>query len=308
MSAPTSEKTGSKAAARLGDREATAQRLLRSSVDKSYEPSIDIDWDAPLVDGKYGIVPERVSLYGTELWDGLTEQQRVTLSIHEFCSVARIGLWFEMILMQMLLRYAYDRDPRKAHIQYALVEIADECRHSMMFARATERYGAPDYAPKRIVHEAGRYFKAVGAGPAMFAGTLFVEEILDQMQREGMRDDRVQPLSRMINKIHVTEEARHVRYAREELQRIMPRINSRQKALANYQTARIASIVVNNLIHSEVYRSVGIDPKLGARVARQNPHHQETRRWSARKLVPFLREQGIIGGPTEVIWRRAHLL
>lgn len=27
------------------------------------------------------------------------------------CSIARVGLWFEIILMQMLLRYAYGRDP-----------------------------------------------------------------------------------------------------------------------------------------------------------------------------------------------------
>jgi hypothetical protein len=87
----------------------------------------------------------RVSLYGTELWDQLTEEQRITLSIHEVCSVARVGLWFEIILMQMLLRYAYDRDPRTQHIQYALTEIADECRHSVMFAKMTERYGVPDY-------------------------------------------------------------------------------------------------------------------------------------------------------------------
>ena len=312
MSAPTRTTTpgrsGGKSSARLGDREATAERLLRSSVDKSYEPSIDIDWDAPLVEGKYGIVPERCSLYGTQLWEDLTEEQRVTLTIHEFCSVARIGLWFEMILMQMLLRYAYDRDPRRAHIQYALVEIADECRHSMMFAKATERYGVPDYAPKAITHNLGRLFKTIGYGPAMFAGTLFVEEILDQLQREGMRDERVQPLSRMINKIHVTEEARHVRYAREELQRIMPRTGRVQRAIGNYLTARIATVVAANLIHPEVYRSVGIDPKVGAQAARNNPHHQEMKRWTARKLVPFLREQKIIGGPTEILWRRAHLI
>ena len=304
MSAPA--RTGSKA--RVADREDTARRLLRSSVDRSYDPSIDIDWEAPLVEGRYGVVPERVSLYGTPLWDGLSEEQRVTLSVHEFCSVARIGLWFEMILMQMLLRYAYDRDPRRAHIQYALVEIADECRHSMMFAKATERYGVPDYAPDRITHELGRVMKTIGTGPAMFAGTLYVEEILDQLQREGMRDERVQPLSRMINKIHVTEEARHVRYAREELQRLMPRTNAAQRMLARNETAAIAYVVARNLIHPEVYRRVGIEPSVGRRAARANPHHREMLRWSARKLVPFLREQGVIGGPSELLWKRAHLI
>ncbi|MBW0088520.1 diiron oxygenase [Pseudonocardia sp. KRD-184] len=295
-------------AAKVGDREATAARLLKSSLDHSYEPSIDIDWDAPLVDGLWGVPEHRVSLYGTDLWDTLSDEQKRTLSIHELCSIARIGLWFEMILMQMLLRYSYDRDPRSGHIQYALVEIADECRHSIMFAKMNAHCGVPDYRPRRIVHELGRGFKALASGPAMFAGTLFVEEILDQLQREAMRDETVQPLTRMVNKIHVTEEARHVRYAREELVRIMPRISTAQRALANYLTARIAYVVAKNLIHCDVYASVGIDPAVGYRAAQANPHHQEMMRWSARKLVPFLREQGLIGGPTEVLWRKAHLV
>jgi hypothetical protein len=292
----------------VGDREATAERLLRSSLDHSYEPGIDIDWDAPLVEGAWAVPPHRVSLYGTELWEGLSEEQRHTLAVHEICSIARIGLWFEIILMQMLLRYAYDRDPRRRHIQYALTEIADECRHSIMFAKMTERYGVPDYAPRRVTHELGRFFKTVGTGPAMFAGTLFVEEILDQLQREAMRDETVQPLTRMVNKIHVTEEARHVRYAREELIRIMPKINRAQRELARYLAARIAFVVARNLIHRDVYASVAIDPVVGQRAALANPHHRETLRWSARKLVPFLREQGVIGGPTEILWRKAHLV
>jgi hypothetical protein len=299
MSAPTKS---------APDREATAERLLRSSLDHSYEPNIDIDWAAPLVDGAWGVPEHRVSLYGTELWAGLTDEQKRTLSIHELCSVARIGLWFETILMQMLLRYSYDRDPRRQHIQYALVEIADECRHSIMFAKMTERYGVPDYAPRKLTHELGRIFKTVASGPAMFAGTLFVEEILDQLQREAMRDESVQPLTRMVNKIHVTEEARHVRYAREELMRMMPRTNAAQRSLARYLTARIAFVVARNLIHRDVYASVGIDPAVGHKAALANPHHREMLAWSARKLVPFLREQGVIGGPSEILWRKANLL
>jgi P-aminobenzoate N-oxygenase AurF len=290
------------------DREATAKRLLRSSLDHSYEPALDIEWDAPLVEGLWGIPQHRSSLYGTELWEGLTEEQRRTLTIHEVCSVARIGLWFEMILMQMLLRYAYDRDPRRQHIQYALTEIADECRHSIMFAKMTERYGVPDYAPRRLTHNLGRFFKTIGSGPAMFAGALFVEEILDQFQRESMHDETVQPLTRMVNKIHVIEEARHVRYAREELVRIMPKTNRLNRAIGRYFAARIAYLVARNLVHPDVYRSVGIDPEVGRKAASANPHWQNSLRWSARKLVPFLREQGIIGGPTEILWRKAHLV
>lgn len=292
----------------VNDREATAERLLRSSLEHSYEPSIDIDWSAPLTEGLWGLPEHRVSLYGTQLWEQLGDEQRRTLSIHELCSVARIGLWFEIILMQMLLRYAYDRDPRRQHIQYAFTEIADECRHSIMFAKMTSHCGVPDYAPRGMAHQLGRIFKTVASGPAMFAGTLFVEEILDQLQREAMRDETVQPLTRMVNKIHVTEEARHVRYAREELMRIMPKTNAVQRTVGRQLTAATALVVARNLVHRDVYASVGIDPAVGYRAAQANPHHQDMLRWSARKLVPFFREIGIVGGPSEALWRKAHLI
>ncbi len=260
------------------------------------------------MDGRYGMPAHRVSLFGTELWDQLTEEQRITLSVHEVCSIARVGLWFEIILMQMLLRYAYDRDPRSQHIQYALTEIADECRHSIMFAKMTERYGVPDYKPRWYTQQSGRLFKTIASGAAMFAGTLVAEEITDQLQREGMKDDTVQPLTRMVSKIHVTEEARHVRYAREELARLVPTLNKAEITVGRSLTALSAFRIATNLIHPDVYLSVGLDPKVASKVAKANPHHQETIRWTARKLVPFLREQDMIGGPSEVLWRKAHLL
>jgi hypothetical protein len=294
--------------ARIGDREATATRLIKSSVEKSYEPHVDVDWDAPLVDGLWGLPAHRSSLYGTALWDGMTDEQRRTLTVHEVCSVARIGLWFEIILMQMLLRYAYDRDPRQAHIQYALTEIADECRHSVMFAKMTDRYGVPDYAPTGLTHNLGRFFKTVGSGPAMFGGALFVEEILDRFQRESMRDETVQPLTRRVNTIHVTEEARHVRYAREELARIMPHAGRAERELARYVLARIAFVVARNLVHPDVYAAVGIDPRVGRKATLANPHWQESLRWFAEKCVRFLRDQGLVGGPSELLWRKAYLV
>ncbi|GAA2560392.1 AurF N-oxygenase family protein [Pseudonocardia hydrocarbonoxydans] len=292
---------------KVTDRESVAERLLRSSLEHSYEPSIDVDWDADLVAGLYGLSPERCSLYGTDLWEGLTEEQRVTLSIHEICSIAQVGLWFEMILMQMLLRYSYDRDPRTGHVQYALTEIADECRHSIMFAKLAARFDVPDYRPGPLVHALGGLFAATAGGAAMFASVLVAEETLDQFQRESMRDERVQPLSRMVNRIHVTEEARHVRWAREELARLMPRLTAHQRRVARTLTPVVSFVVIRSLIHPSVYASVGLDPATARRAALANPHHRESIAWSARKLMPFLREVGIVGGPLTRLWRYANL-
>src|SRR4051812_47043728 len=76
----------------------TAVRLLASSSKNSFDPYVDIDWEAP-ADLDMAFMPlERVSLYGTELWDRMTEEQRRELSRQEMASIAGTGLWFEIIL------------------------------------------------------------------------------------------------------------------------------------------------------------------------------------------------------------------
>lgn len=293
---------------RVKDRETTASRLLTSSARNSFDPDLDVDWDAPLAEGKPFMPLERVSLYGTSLWDQLTAEQRIELSKHEIASVMHVGLWFEIILMQMLTRYAYDLDPRSAHAQYALTEIGDETRHSVMFARGAERLGVPHYGVPRALHNVARIAGATMAGPAMFASVLVAEETTDRLQRAMMDDENIQPLIRAISRIHVIEEARHVRYAREQVVRSMPKLGPVARRWHRLQTALVSHIVVDSLIDPRVYRSVGIDPKEGRQVALANPHFHETRRWLGEKIMPFLTEQGLVGGAGMALWRRSHLL
>ena len=69
-----------------GPPDAVAERLLKSSASHSYDPEVDIDWEAPIDPTLWGMQPERMSLYGTQLWEGLTEEQRIELSKHEVAS------------------------------------------------------------------------------------------------------------------------------------------------------------------------------------------------------------------------------
>lgn len=292
----------------IRDAESTAARLLGSSVRNSYDPDLDVDWAAPLVEGAYFMPPQRMSLYGTSLWDGLSEEQRVELSRHEIASIMSVGLWFEIILIQMLARYVYDLDPRQAHAQYSLTEIGDETRHSIMFARTAERLGVPRYGAPKLVHDLARIYKATASGPSMFASVLVAEETTDRLQRSMMDDPEIQPLIRAVNRIHVVEEARHVRYAREEVSRTVPGLSRRALGWHRFSTAVVSFAVVDSLVDPNIYASVGIPPSEGRAAALANPHFHETRRWMAEKIVPFLREEGLIGGRSAKIWQRAHLV
>ncbi|MBE9375719.1 diiron oxygenase [Saccharopolyspora sp. HNM0983] len=290
------------------DREKTADRLLKSSAKNSYDPEVDIDWDAPLVDGAPYIPLHRSSLYGTQLWEQLDHERRVELTKHEFASVASNGLWFEVLLMQMLLKQFYNSDPRTSHAQYALTEIADECRHSTMFAKAVDRVGAPAYGPVPLLHFGGRLLPTVLKGPSAFASILVAEEVLDRFQRDQMNDETVQPLVRMVNRIHVLEEARHVTYAREEVLRLMSKCSPAERAYHQYWTALVSFCICYSLVNPRLYAAVGLSPKQTHKIAWNNPNWQNTLTWGGEKIMGFLDEAGLIGKPGMFWWKKAYLI
>ena len=267
------------AALLLKDREQVADRLLAASAKHSHDPDTELDWDAPLTAGLW-FLPERlVSLYDTPLWQRMSEEQRIELSRHEAASLASAGVWFEVILMQLLTRHIYDLDPRSSHVTYALTEMADECRHSRMFARMVTKLGTPYYRPGNVTRFLGRVLKTTATTPGAFTATLLVEE------------------------------ARHVRYAREELRRQMANCPAWERQFTRTVSGEASVVVARALISPAVYASVGLDVPTAVRQARESEHRRETMRWSAEKLTEFLEETGIIHSALDrAAWRRSGLL
>jgi hypothetical protein len=300
--------TTPQSARRPVDRQEMSRRLLGSAAKRSYDPVVDIDWAAPIPADLYGLSPEWSTLYGTPLWDSLDHEQRVTLTIHEYCSISGVGIWFECLLMQLMLRDIYGDDPAQPHVQWALTEIADECRHSVMFARTAEKFGAPSYRPPPSILRLGKAFAAKGDGPSAYAAILVAEEILDIFQRDLMKDERVQPLTRATSQIHVVEEARHMRFAREEITRRTPSLSTWQLRKHRTVVASVAAIVAENLVQPQVYASVGLDPVEARAAARANSHYGDKLRAASAGLVDFLRGEGLVGGASELLWKRARLV
>ncbi|MEU1488890.1 diiron oxygenase [Streptomyces sp. NPDC005775] len=285
-----------------------ALRLLDSAAKLSYDPATEVDWNTPLDTDHHGASPEWSTLYGTAYWQELTDSQRRALTRQEAASVASTGIWFEMILQQMVLRDMYAKDPTDPRFQWALTEVADECRHSIMFARGAAKLGAPAYRPRRAVVELGRAFKTLAFGEAAYAAILVAEEVLDVMQRDWMRDERVAPFVRTINNIHVVEESRHMKFARDETRRrlrtagpVRRRINSLVVAIASYY-------IVTSMVNRDVYANAGLDSSRARAEAKANEHHKSLMRSSCSGLMEFLASARLLTGPALFFYKRAHLI
>ncbi|GAA3569632.1 diiron oxygenase [Amycolatopsis ultiminotia] len=290
------------------DRGDTAQRLLDSSETLSYDPVHEVDWETPLDKDFHGASPEWSTLYGTSYWDEMTPAQQRELTRQEAASVASTGIWFEMILQQMVLRDFYAKDPTDPAFQWALTEIADECRHSIMFARGAAKLGAPPYRPRKLAVELGRVFKATAGGEAAYAAILVAEEVLDVMQRDWMRDERVVPFVRTINNIHVVEESRHMKFAREETRQ---RLEGAGKLRRQYN-ALVVSIasyfIVSSMVNPGVYARAGLDTRRAVHEAKANEHHKSMLRSSCAGLMEFLASCGLLTRGATVFYKRANLI
>jgi hypothetical protein len=287
--------------------DAVAARMLSSTRKRWYNPDTDIDWGQDLLPGLYFMPPEHVSLFGTPLWAQMSEQQRIDLSRHEVSSIAQCGIWLELILNGLLLHEAYKRDPRSSQFQYALTEIADECRHSIMFADLADKLETPRYGPGRFAQLVGMTVPRHIPAAEAYASMLVSEEILDSGQRHLMRDERVQPFVREVCALHVAEESRHIGYARAELAKLAAGMGRmRRDSVLGYLTGT-GIFTIRTMINPAVYPAVGLDRGQALRAVRHSKHRRSMYKVWTERFSPYLQEIGLFDGPWGAAWRRAGL-
>src|SRR5678816_4149809 len=132
----------------------------------------------------------------------------------------KIGVEFESVLKRGLLEYAAKLPSGSREFRYVYHEVIEEAQHSLMFQEFVNRTG---FDIKGLA-----WWQRIGARQVIrFARTfpelffVFVlggEDPIDHVQRSLLRSGRpVHPLLKRIMQIHVTEEARHLCFARHYL-------------------------------------------------------------------------------------------
>ncbi|AZG45229.1 AurF N-oxygenase family protein [Gordonia insulae] len=285
-----------------------SERLLASAARLSRNAMTEIEWSEPMDPTKYGCSPEWSSLYGTAYWNELTEEQRISVTRHEFASIMNIGIWFEMILQEMVIRDQYLGAYHDPEFQFALTEVADECRHSIMFAKASQKMVGTSYKPTKRVGRLGKLFKRTAKNEVAYAGILVAEEVLDVFQRGCMRDDRVLPFIRTVNEIHVLEESRHMKFAREEVRESMEGVGWARRQFSALYVALGAYFIVTSLVQKKAFADAGLDADRAVAEMNSNSHFQSMIRSSCAHLMEFLDDVGLLTKPAMRFYRKAHML
>ena len=290
------------------NREEFSERLLKGSVKKSYAPVVDIDWDAPLDPDKFFLPPRTISLYGTRMWERMSREQRIELSRQELVNTLSAGIWFENILNQALLRDMMHKDPTANATHYALTELGDETRHMVMFGKAIDRVGAKPVRPRLYQRMIINTLPLVFKGALLWVAALIGEEIFDALQRQMMDDPELQPIVQRLMRIHVTEEARHIQFARDGVRRRvrdMSRMNKMFMANINGLGGPFFRYLFTN---PAPYKRAGLPVRQARIAALTNPYYHETSVIGFAPLAAFLDEVGLMGPIARRLWKRGKFL
>ncbi len=112
----------------------------------------------------------------------------------------------------------------------------------------------------------------------------------------------------MVSRIHVLEEARHITFARDQIERLLPELNKAQVAWHQALIAQTALMVSRALVNPQVYASVGLDPVEARKAALGNPRYQDTLAWMGERITGYLDGLGLIPRHQRRLWRRSLLM
>jgi hypothetical protein len=293
------------------------ERLNDLSVTKHFDAYADIAWDDPAyaldpTDPRWEMDADVDPLGSTEWYQALPQETRARLGVEMVASKMKIGLIFESILKRGLLEFAMTLPNNSPEFRYVYHEVIEEAQHSLMFQEFVNRtgYDAPglawyDRLSSRWIIGLGRRFPQL-----FFLFVLGGEDPIDYVQRRELRRDRDKhPLLERIMRIHVTEEARHLSFARHYLKRTVPALTPFRRAQLAVGAPLILGAMAQLMLKpsSNLVQRYSIPPEVVKAAYDDNPRHRAETIASLGKVRKLCEDLGLVRRPYAVLWRKLGL-
>jgi hypothetical protein len=287
-------------------------RLSEQSVVKHFDAYADVPWDDP----EYRIDPEDPRwelsdddpLGATEWYKSQPQGVRARIGLQGIVSAMKTGLQFESVLKRGLLEYTTTLPNNASEFRYAYHEVIEEAHHSLMFQEFVNRSGLnPPGMPKLMQFGSRGVVKMGRRFPELFF--LFVlggEDPIDYVQRQELRSGKeIHPLLERIMRIHVTEEARHLSFARHYLKRHVPELGPVKRRMLSLRIPFILGSMAGMMLRpsKSTIRQYGIPKSVIKEAFDDNPQARQFVKDSIRKVRNLCVELGIVMFVSKRLWK-----
>lgn len=292
--------------------EGLVRRLSHQSVVKHFDAYADVPWDDPDYqidpdDPRWELGPED-TLGGTAWYRAQPAGVRSRIGLHMFATFMKLGVQFESVLKRGLLDYAAKLPDGAVEFRYVYHEVIEEAQHSLMFQEFVNR--------SRLDIPGLSWWQKIGAKEVVrFARTfpelffVFVlggEDPIDHVQRALLRSGRpVHPLLKRIMQIHVTEEARHLCFARQYLKQNAHRLTRFQRFAMSRRAPFILAVMAQMMLRpsSQIVRTYGIPKDVIREAYTRNPTHRAKTLEALHKVRDLLVEIGVVTPRSARLWK-----
>lgn len=274
-----------------------ATRLTAQSREQFWNVYTELEWPEKLEGDRYAMTPELISIYGTELWDALSEEQRIKLSLYEVANFFSLTLQGERPLVAGLSDRLYSSRLSPEGTEYIHHFIDEENKHMIMFGIFLNKYVGKVYPEKKIALEK-KYVKGEEE-VAFFCKVMVVEELGDYYNVKMMLDESIEPIVKRVNWIHHRDESRHLGFGRRHLTEIcekwVPTWSEETKAGFSDWLGAYVKSSWSDFYNPSMYKDAGLANGYEIRkMALAHPKTAEHRQKASKKLVNIFVRLGLL--------------
>jgi hypothetical protein len=279
---------------------------------KHFDAYVDVPWDEHPIDpaDPRWELGDLDPLGRTDWYKSQPQEVRAAIGLHGIASKMQVGYFFEGVLKRGLLEHATTLAAGSPELRYVYHEVIEEAQHSLMFQEFAGRagYGTVPKLPRQAVSGSRRVVKMARVFPELFF--IFVlggEDPIDHMQRETLRnkEKELHPLLERIMRIHVTEEARHLSFARHWLKRSVPQLGVVRRTILSFAAPMILGEMGGLMLKPSkaLVEEYGIPKDVLREAYTDNPEFLEGAAVSMRKVRVLCRDLGLINPVTKRLWK-----
>ncbi len=273
-----------------------AKKLTQASIKGYYNPHTLIEFPEKINQDAWFTSPELISIFGSPEWNALSEEQQRKLSFFETINFFSLNIHGEKSLLEGLTRRLYESENADV-TDYIHYFIDEENKHMYFFGTFCEKYAGKIY-PDRKFNFSREY--APGEEEFLFFIKVFVfEEIVDFYNVTAAKDEKVDMLSREINRNHHEDEVRHLAFGRVILNDLFATYSHQWSAetlqgIRDYIKAYY-STTWREYYNPDIYVDAGLENpyELASRVFESAPA-KEHRARASRVSLQYLKKCGII--------------
>lgn len=288
----------------------TVERLNRQSVDKHFEAYRDVAWDDP--DMAIDVVDPRFASWGfdpisqTDWYQALAPEDQARLSAFRVAVAMRTGWEFENVLQRGLLEIAFWMPNFRPEFRYLHHEIIEESQHTLMFQEFINRSGLDVKGMPRRIKLASRVVMSLNRTfpELFFFFVLGGEDPVDYLQRRQLRGGVGHPLVERIMRIHTTEEARHISFARQYLKKSVPELGLVRRRILGVATPLLFGTMARLMVYpsAQTVKVFGV-PKDQLRAKLRSDEGRRLLQESVSKPRKLCTELGLMTPLSKLLWK-----